>query len=513
VQWRALRSRGRFAVVDFLIVAVLAALALPGHLTVSLFAASQFGTEELGLAPLVTEGLLILTLFLWIMLPAMVASVATQGGEVSPVRLLVFPLSMRELLTYSVAATFLKPVYWVLIALSLATLIPLTAAPRPIAGLAAGILFVAACALFSWALSFASAGLLASRRGREVVLVLLGLSILAWIGLAQINFSFESGSLYLEGVHDDPILLTNSTGTDGALVKLRNWTPAAWAIRAATGPGSLPSLGLLAGACLVGAGVVRWGFRRALTNPIVVASPKHARAGRSRLWRGLRSPVGAGTVKEIRYLTRTPEPWAGIAMSWGATAYLFVRDDPTPLHLAVGLVAILAQTAIPMNSFGLDRAAADRYRIFPLTGREVMWSKNLAYFLVVFVQILPLCASVGILIGPALGIASLLGFATFVLSGVLLGNEVSVRVPAPRQFFHFASKEHGGGILPTIYMAVVWLLPAGIGMATFGLGGFALVLGQGTLLAVAIVLYRPRLALAGAMFDSSAETMRQRLAV
>ena len=70
--------------------------------------------------------------------------------------------------------------------------------------------------------------------------------------------------------------------------------------------------------------------------------------------------------------------WPG-APRWGASVGIFA--------------AISAEIAISMNAFGLDGRAADRYRLLPLSGRDVLLSKNAAFFVLCGIEILPIAAA------------------------------------------------------------------------------------------------------------------------
>ena len=53
-------------------------------------------------------------------------------------------------------------------------------------------------------------------------------------------------------------------------------------------------------------------------------------------------------------------------------------------------ILAMIEPAIVHNSFGLDARGVDRYRLLPLSSKEIVLSKNLAFFIVFGLQTLPL---------------------------------------------------------------------------------------------------------------------------
>jgi hypothetical protein len=256
----------------------------------------------------------------------------------------------------------------------------------------------------------------------------------------------------------------------------------------------------------------RWGLRRALTHPATGGSRPGSRRRGIRTIPGLPAALGAATLKECRYLSRTLDMILGTLFAWGAAVWLLLQSEPNALALLAGIGALVSETAMPMNAFGLDRGAVDRYRILPLSGREVLLSKNLAFFIVAAIQVVPLCIAAAFAFGPAESLACLFGFATFALALLMLGNGLSVSEPMPREFFNFDSKEQTGGILGLLYAMLIWVVPAGVGLLARLAGPFVLVGAEALLFGGAVVFYRRLLTGAGRLFEASAETMRARLA-
>jgi len=165
-----------------------------------------------------------------------------------------------------------------------------------------------------------------------------------------------------------------------------------------------------------------------------------------------------------------------------------------------------------MNCFGLDRRAVDRYRLLPLSGRDVLLSKNLAYAMITAVQVGPLILAGAYRFGLVVGLAALCGAAAYWLLLVIWGNWVSVRHPAPREFFNFDNREQAGGILSQLYALAVEGALILVALIGYRAGPWILLAVQVILLALCAALYRARLARTGRLFEESAELMRERLA-
>lgn len=478
-----------------------------GHAT---FAALRMDTDPAGTGALLTELLLFGILAMWFVLPLFVTGIHARGSGVAPSHLLHLPIPVSRLLLVAIAGSFVQPLYWILLVLSTFVFVPLVMAPSPAAGVVAGALFIAGGATLSWALVLAGSALLASRRAREFttfLVLILGTAIFVFFP----ELSREEGD-FLVTVRDHTWLLMNEAGTEGILVGLRNWTPGAWVVKAAAGEASLLWIGVLAALAVAAALLAHRAFRRALLHP---ASSGGGRRGPVRSIGTLPfmgSALGALAYKEVRYLLRTLDALFGLIIGVGVAVFLARRPDA---HVAVSVLAvpiILSMIpAIPMNTFGLDRTGVDRYRLLPLDGRGVVLSKNVAFFIVYGLQLLPIWIVTAFRFGPGVALGLMAGSVTYALLVVLLGNVTSVTSPAPRGFFNFDSKEQTGGLLPMLYTFVVWILPGLAGLlALVTVSGMVVV--EVLLAALLIVVYRATLPSVGRRFDARAERMRDRLA-
>ena len=206
---------------------------------------------------------------------------------------------------------------------------------------------------------------------------------------------------------------------------------------------------------------------------------------------------------------------AFLGFAFGAVAAVWIalrpEDGPRVLVLCMPMI-VLNEMVMPLNAFGLDGASADRYRLLPLTGRQVLLGKNLAFLAVVVSEFAAPVAAGFWRVGITFSLAALCAGLAATLSMVAWGNQTSVRSPAPRAFFNFDSKEQAGGVLSMLGVAAVWLVPFLLGLAA-NLGGHGvLLLAEFALLGAAVLVYVLTLANAGREFEARAERMRAQLA-
>jgi hypothetical protein len=107
-------------------------------------------------------------------------------------------------------------------------------------------------------------------------------------------------------------------------------------------------------------------------------------------------------------------------------------------------MSVLVLNAAPaFNSFGLDnRAGMDRLKLMPLTGATILFSKNLAFMMIVGVQMVPLILLASWRLGPLVGGIGVIVAASMTAMYMAWGNWMSVNYPVKMQFFQFSSS-HG----------------------------------------------------------------------
>lgn len=346
------------------------------------------------------ETLLAAVFLVW-MLPVM----AESWRSISSRALLHTPLTPRELFFIRLGSVFVSPVTWVIGVCSLALVYPIAKSPHPLTGLGALILFL----LFSLAMSLAIAHVLSSAQARKLLLALLaGLSVvLGTIWIAKGNVS-----------------------------TLALW-PNQLVARAAVESKPLGPLAVLLVMTIAAFGLSFWTFTRGL---------QYAGNRRSQRF----SPLGlihfpgrfGGLIKkDLRYFTRLLDGYFILPIVILFLVYLLTNSNPDAATVGVVLVIFyLPLISLASNCFGLDSALGlDRYTLFPLSGRDILLSKNLAFAMLLTILLGGIFPFAFWRFGAG---TAALGFIEVMLVGLAYlawGNWMSVRDVYKMQFYRFSS--------------------------------------------------------------------------
>ena len=84
----------------------------------------------------------------------------------------------------------------------------------------------------------------------------------------------------------------------------------------------------------------------------------------------------------------------------------------------------------------------DRLKLMPVTGATILLSKNLAFMMIVGIQLAPLILLGSWRLGPFVGAIGMLVAASMTAMYLAWGNWMSVNYPVKMQFFQFSSS-HG----------------------------------------------------------------------
>jgi hypothetical protein len=354
----------------------------------------------------VFESLLIAIFFVWLF-----PLTSNARNSIITRKLLHLPLPVRELFAIKLIALFLPPYTWLIAVGSLAILYPIIRAANPTPGVIAGFLFI----VFSGFTGLTIAQLLSLSVWRRLFFAALVCSGLVISFLVQ-----QAGTQFWSSIL--PYLPTK-------LVK-----------QAALGPGSWIAVGelvLLATAAFLAS---LWSFKQSLQ-----VAPK-SRSQKLTIFKSIRIPGPAGglAAKDFRYFRRLLDPYFGVLAAAVGCLYLVTAAVASGGFLMVFLMSVLVLNATPaFNSFGLDnRAGMDRLKLMPVTGATILLGKNLAFIMIVGIQIAPLILlgtwRMGLLVG-AIGIMVAASMAAMYLTW---GNWMSVNYPFKMQFFQFSSS-HG----------------------------------------------------------------------
>jgi hypothetical protein len=511
--WRSVKHGGMWKNANMMSVTGMGFFALPGYLAMWGIAIASFHRGELGRGLALAESTLTIVMMGWLVLPLLVSSISGRGQGLELARLQQFPLSTMQLFQAGVLSSLMQPVYWILLLVSVVSILVLGFAPMAVPGVVAALLLLTGTAIFSWALGLAGTALVSSRGGKEFSLGFVAFgSAPFWILLAA-DYNYEDGVLTMEAL-DRLFTIYNENTGEGLLVTLQSWSPARLVSRVASGEDIWTGLLVLAAGLALSLGVAVWSLRRQIANP---PSTGGGQGDRRRSLPGvpfLPPALGAATAKEVAYLARTLDALMGYVAGVVAVVWMLVRPEHAYWVMALVMPAVVMnQMVIPLNTFGLDGSAVDRYRLLPLTGQQVMLAKNFAYVILVVSEVGIAVVAGCFTTGPLYALACLVAALTVCFLTMAWGNFISIKSPAAREFFNFDSAEQAGGALPMIYSLVVWIPPVAAGAPLLGFGHGAVLLGELVLMGAAALLWWLLLPGAVRQFEASAADMRDKLEV
>ncbi len=393
------------------------------------------------------------------------------------------PLSLKERFIVRTVSLLMPPSAWLVIAGSLAICYPLAHARNPVAGIVAGFLFIA----IAWLTGLTVAHLLNSAAWRTLFWI-AAVALLAVAGVYLIRGG-TLGNLLSFPFAPTMLVERAAMGSGGGVGRVGGTATQTWLPPLI----SLATLGMLA----VAAGAAAlWSFKKSLA-----AAPERSAKKVSILSSHiLPGRLGGLVAKDFRYFRSLLDTYLGVAAAMLGCLYLMVADvASTGIFLSFIVVVFVCNAALAFNSFGLDnRAGLDRYALLPLSGRAILLSKNLAYLMIVGVQILPMLFISGWRLGMLASALGLVEAAALACAYLTWGNWMSVNHPLKMQFYRFANSgaalvdEMGGiifGSLPGIVM--IYLLQRQWAGAA---GGTALILLlAGTLYFVSVTRFGGRL--------------------
>ncbi len=321
------------------------------------------------------------------------------------------PLSQTKLFTVRILSLLITPSAWLVLAGSLGIGYPLAHSPHPLAGILAALLFVIMTAFVG--LTFAH--LLSIPVWRRV-LVACALVLLAGAVVYLVNYKPHDGL------------------GPGTLFPL---TPMALVANAALGKQARLGIPLVASLTFLSGVTAIWSFRAGLAGAAPRSSARNRRPARLRL----PGQLGGLVAKDLRYFWRLLDTYLGLLAAAAGCFYLVTAEFPTlDIFLILLTLVFIPIAPLAFNSFGLDSPPGlDRYAIWPISGRAIMLSKNLAFLCVVGLQtcalILLACARVGT---PA-GVIGLVAFTSLAAAALAWGNWMSLSQPKKMLFFHFSS--------------------------------------------------------------------------
>jgi hypothetical protein len=345
-----------------------------------------------------------------------------------------FPVTLKELFVIRAGSLFIPPLVWMIVAASIGLVYPLIQAPNPIAGVVALLLFV----VTAWLLGLTVSQLVSVAVGRKRIVV----GILGLLTIAVIAFVREGDRLDLA---DRLSVVSTKLVANPAL-----------------GQRLLLSFGLLVALLTISAIAALWSFRASLQS---VDTGKQ----QGRTFSLLSGRTGPLSVKDLRYFRRLLDPYLGLLVSAGGCFYLVMADQPAAEVFWIFIILVFFPSAsLTFNSFGLDsQSGLDRYHLLPLSGREIVLSKNTSFLLFVSFQLAPMVLLAAWQLGLGPTFLGIIESSLVAVAYMTWGNLIAVGHRFRMEFFRFSS---GGAPIDALAGVIFGSLPGAIAIRLFGWG-------------------------------------------
>jgi hypothetical protein len=393
-------------------------------------------------------------------------------------KLLHLPFSRNELFAIRLVTLFIPPYAWIILGGSLAICYPIFRAENPLTGVIAACLFIVLSALTGLTVSqLMSIGIF--RRLLFFVLLLSGLTIF--------------------------YLVERRGGASG--FSLRSVLPSVLVTRAALGNGALVALCELVALTGVACLLALWSFSQSLEITSKPRSKKTTVFGSLRL----PGPIGGLAAKDFRYFRRLLDPYLGVLLVALGSLYLITAEVASAGVFQVLLLGVfVCNSSLAFNLFGLDnRAGMDRLRLMPVTANTILLSKNLAFTMVVGVQVVPLILLASWRLGLLLGLFAVIEAAALAAMFLSWGNWMSVNHAFKLHFFQFSSSN--GLLVEAIAGIMFGSLPGIVAIYSLRTTGFGPAWQIALIFMVSSCFYCVSFLRAGNRFLQRQETIRNAL--
>lgn len=140
----------------------------------------------------------------------------------------------------------------------------------------------------------------------------------------------------------------------------------------------------------------------------------------------------------LRQMLAVLDIWLAILIALGGTAFRLIAAHPDPAAFPMlAILVALAMSTYAQCLFSFDgRRGIERYRLLPMTARQILWSKDIAYLALLTVLVAPLSIPAGLAFG---------------LSALAIGHYPSTRLRLPLYRGRFA----GGRVLFGVFQSVL----------------------------------------------------------
>ena len=416
--WRRFRRAGNLSRSNLGLLVILGGIGVIRYLQQLPVAAAQLAKGDTARY----ETLLLLVFLIWLF-PVM----GESRRSISSRDLLRFPLTSRELFLIRLGSVFFSPLTWIIAAVSLALIYPLALAQHPMIGIVALLTYL----------------LLALFTGLTITHLLHNAIVRKFLLVALLGLSTAIGLLWLRRT--------------GSVESFRWIFPDRLAAGAAVLPAPFGSVAVLVVVTIVFAFLALWTFTLTLQPRQNRRSQEFTLFG----WIQLPGKFGGLLKKDLRYSSRLLDLYLALPIVIFFNMYL--TSDPAPSAVVFAIiigVLFLPCIGTAFNCFGLDSPLGlDRYTLLPLSGKEKLVSKNLAFatvMITLFVMLLPLTYWK---LGSRTSVLGLMELIVVGLAYVAYGNWMSVRQPFKVLFYRFTS---GGSPVDVVMGVIFGSVPAAV---------------------------------------------------
>jgi hypothetical protein len=343
------------------------------------------------------------------------------------------PLSLKDLFLIKAGSLLLPPSAWMVVAGSLAIGFPLARSPRPLTGMLAALLYI----LISWLVGLTASQILSIPTLRRLIF---------WLLIA----AFAVVAFYVAQA-DNPI----------ASLSLITFSRASLVTSAAMGEATWVDFSLLLFVLAVSGLAALWTFKLSLE------VNEQYRARRVSLVSAFAGKTGPLSAKDLRYFIRLLDPYFGILLSAVGCFYLLFADVRSPEVFWIFITLVLFPNAsVAFNAFGLDtRHGLNRYALLPLSSAEIIRSKNVAFLVMVSLQLVPLFVLALWSLEFYVVILGIVETILLMLAYLIWGNLISISHRFQMQFFRFSS---GGSPIDALVGVLFGTAPGAIAILLFG---------------------------------------------
>ncbi|MEW6736908.1 MAG: hypothetical protein AB1489_36810 [Acidobacteriota bacterium] len=396
---------------------------------------------------------------------------------ISSANLMRWPISTRSLFGIRLLSLLILPSSWLMVLASLALCWPFSRAANPKIAIVAVLLFIA----FSLFFSLTIANLTKLAFGRKIMALLLCLVVI--------------GGIYI---------FTNREALIG--FEPFSFLPTRLIVNAALVPDPLYPVIMLV-ICLA---IMGWLAFLTFPYSVRIQTERFRQRRFTFNLSRLGGRLGGLVEKDLRYFRRLLDPYLGLLLGILLGYYLIYNESPSPEVYTILLIAIfIPNISMVSNSFGLeDQHGLERYFLFPLTGQTILLVKNLAFLIIISVELVLALSLAFWRFGFTVGILGLVEAVSLFFAYLTWGNWMSVRQPFKMQFYHFSA---GGSPIDTIAGLVFCSLPGLLSLYLLHESKSIAVWGMMVILVIYFVCYIGSLRISANRLERQQENIRHAL--